>query len=195
MNGLTIVTIQRLDGCDTGRPILDVPTGIGREQVIAIVRPRHAAKGRVVGTHDEFKAEINAIPKRKFSFLIAREQSTAPGRPTDAHDGGGILGSRRVGEPGKVKRRDSGPGNSGNWHAHEPQLRRMRLQISLGLSHLMRDATFCVKTRIQIQHGGDVKVDGFANQIAFRGLLFFVIIVAIADIGDFVTVAHDYLLV
>eukprot|EP00978_Attheya_sp_CCMP212_P003204 scaffold6592_cov53-Attheya_sp.AAC.2 len=52
VNGLSIVTVHGLDGCNAGRPVLDVARSIAG----------HAAKAGIVRTHDEFKAKGDSVP-------------------------------------------------------------------------------------------------------------------------------------
>ena len=59
---LSGVTVEALNGGDGRTPILDVAPGIGRQQVILIVRPRHGAEGLIVCGHYQFEGEVDSVP-------------------------------------------------------------------------------------------------------------------------------------
>mmetsp|Transcript_4146 Transcript_4146/g.10528 ORF Transcript_4146/g.10528 Transcript_4146/m.10528 type:complete len:261 (-) Transcript_4146:95-877(-) len=79
--GLTVVAVQTLNGSDAWAPVFDVAPRIARQQVILVVRPRHASEGLVMGRHDELEGKVDAIPEREFSLLISREETSSPRGP------------------------------------------------------------------------------------------------------------------
>ena len=71
MNRLSLMTINGLDGGNTRRPILDISRGITCQEIVLVMRPGHTPKTRLMGRHDELKAEIDSIPQREFSLLVS----------------------------------------------------------------------------------------------------------------------------
>jgi hypothetical protein len=181
MDRLPVVRVEGLDGSDAGTPVLDVAAGVAGEEVVVVVRPRHAPEGVVVGRHDELEGEVDAIPQRELALLVAREEAPAARRPREGHDRLRILGPRHVGHVRQVRHAVAGRRCVHDGQAEVGQVRRVRLEEGR-VPHVRRAARLSVQPRLQIEDSRRVVVDALALQIALLGLgrLLAVVVVPLA---------------
>lgn len=78
------VAVEALYRGDARAPVLDVAAGVARQEVILVVRPRHATEGLVVRGHYQLEGEIYAVPQRELPLLVAGEQSPPARGPAQA---------------------------------------------------------------------------------------------------------------
>mmetsp|Transcript_27964 Transcript_27964/g.80810 ORF Transcript_27964/g.80810 Transcript_27964/m.80810 type:complete len:413 (-) Transcript_27964:108-1346(-) len=169
VNRLTIVRVEGLDGGDAGTPVLDVAAGVAGEEVVVVVRPRHAPEGVVVGRHDELEGEVDAVPQGELPLLVAREEAAAPRRPREGHDRLRVLCPRHVGHVRQVGHAVARRRRAHDGQAEAGQVRRVRLEEG-SVPHVRRPARLAVQPRFQVEDGRRVVVDALALQIALLGL-------------------------
>ena len=145
-----------------------------------------------MSTHDQFKAKGNTIPKGKFSFLIASQQTSSTGRPRTAHDRSRILCTRDVRQMCYKRSGGSRCRNGGNGHAHQSERGGMRLKVEL-ISNMRRPRGLEKATIRHINDSRCVVVDTFANQISFCGLLFGVFRLVVDVFGPVKTHGDDWI--